>query len=403
MPYNPEDISTIDALIGYSCVNERGASEFKLPGYFRGVSSELLEPYSFITVRDERGRGLEGVKVEVENVFNDVEVVFTDSEGKAIVSLGQLRRIDLFKDKVGKRYEYVSDQTTFDLVIDMPKVFQWEGIGILSSGTFLDQDAQAFLNATKPFYLANYYDLIGKTEEQFDSDINNLFVSAKDYALWNDLGAFYPFVGGTADSHKFNAKDPRDLDEAFRITWFGGLSHGINGVQGNGVNGYGNTHFRILTHVGSVANTHMSFYSRTIDALAGDFRDMGSYQNPGIPYTINRLIIRFTGNNFYHGQGTGNVYGTPNIVTHGLFLATRDNNSNYLVTFAGTESLISAPFFANSDRNVYILAECQSNNSVVGFSNKEAAFASIGSAVNDRKDQFKTFVQDFQISMGRAV
>ena len=61
--------------------------------------------------------------------------------------------------------------------------------------------------------------------------------------LWDKIGAIYPYLGGTADSHKFNAKDPRDLDAAYRITWYGGMSHDSNGIVPNGANAYGNTHF----------------------------------------------------------------------------------------------------------------------------------------------------------------
>jgi hypothetical protein len=53
--------------------------------------------------------------------------------------------------------------------------------------------------------------------------------------------ALYPFVGGTAGTHKFNFVNPLDTDAAFRIVWFGGVTHNANGVTGNGANAYGNT------------------------------------------------------------------------------------------------------------------------------------------------------------------
>ena len=52
------------------------------------------------------------------------------------------------------------------------------------------------------------------------------------------MKALYPFVGGTATSHKFNLKDPRDLDAAFRLQFNGGWTHNSNGVTPNGTNGY---------------------------------------------------------------------------------------------------------------------------------------------------------------------
>jgi hypothetical protein len=49
-------------------------------------------------------------------------------------------------------------------------------------------------------------------------------------------------VGGTASSQKYNLKDPRDLDVAYRLTFGGGWSHGSFGIEGNGVNTYADTH-----------------------------------------------------------------------------------------------------------------------------------------------------------------
>lgn len=51
------------------------------------------------------------------------------------------------------------------------------------------------------------------------------------------LKAAYPFVGGTADQHKYNLINPLDSDAAFRLTYSGTVAHTANGIQGNGVDG----------------------------------------------------------------------------------------------------------------------------------------------------------------------
>jgi len=53
--------------------------------------------------------------------------------------------------------------------------------------------------------------------------------------------AIYPFVGGTADAHKWNLKDPRDNDSAFRLSFFGGWTHAATGAKPNGTTGYAKT------------------------------------------------------------------------------------------------------------------------------------------------------------------
>jgi hypothetical protein len=94
----------------------------------------------------------------------------------------------------------------------------------------LDPDAEAFLLAA------------GITDATITSAIDNLVLSLKADSIWTKMTALYPFVGGTASTHKFNLKDPRDLDAAFRLTFVGSPTHDANGMQGNGSSQYANTH-----------------------------------------------------------------------------------------------------------------------------------------------------------------
>jgi hypothetical protein len=94
----------------------------------------------------------------------------------------------------------------------------------------VDPDAQAFITAA------------GITDPTQQSAINTLVVDLKSDGLWTKMIAIYPLVGGTASSQKYNLKDPRDLDVAYRLTFGGGWSHGSFGIGGNGVNTYADTH-----------------------------------------------------------------------------------------------------------------------------------------------------------------
>jgi hypothetical protein len=116
MGYTPDDISTIDAFIGYSSVNERGASEFKLPGYFEGVSSEIAYTYTLVSVLDGRNRPLEGVSITAVDTPNSnfVEEV-TDANGSAIIAVSFYDKIILKKDKVFQEFDVsYSSQLTFN-------------------------------------------------------------------------------------------------------------------------------------------------------------------------------------------------------------------------------------------------------------------------------------------------
>jgi len=56
------------------------------------------------------------------------------------------------------------------------------------------------------------------------------------------IKALYPFVGGSTTSHKFNLINPADSDSAFRLTFYGTITHDSLGVKGDGTSGYFDTH-----------------------------------------------------------------------------------------------------------------------------------------------------------------
>jgi hypothetical protein len=95
-----------------------------------------------------------------------------------------------------------------------------------------DPSATAFINAA------------GITGFTNQNAINNLVVGLKTNNLWNKMIIVYPFIQGTATSNKYNLKDPRNTDDAFRINWYGGMSFNQSGITStNTINGYGNTHW----------------------------------------------------------------------------------------------------------------------------------------------------------------
>ena len=121
--------------------------------------------------------------------------------------------------------------------------------GIISSsgGVSFDADALAFITA------ASITDNTQKTA------INTLVTDLKTYGIWSKMKAIYPFVGGTESQHRFNLKDPRALDGAFYITFYGGMSHSNLGIVPNGTTAYADTKFNPTGNL-SVNNAHISSY-----------------------------------------------------------------------------------------------------------------------------------------------
>jgi hypothetical protein len=97
--------------------------------------------------------------------------------------------------------------------------------------TCADPDAVAFLSAA------------GITDPTISTAICNLVIGLKADGLWTNMQALYPFVGGTATQHKYNLKDPRDLNAAYRLTFLGGVTHNSNGAIFNGSNGLADTNY----------------------------------------------------------------------------------------------------------------------------------------------------------------
>ena len=129
----------------------------------------------------------------------------------------------------------------------------------------VDPDAQAFITAAA---------ITNPTQQ---AAINTLVVDLKGYSIWSKMKALYPFVGGSASSHKFNLKDPRDLNAAFRLVFSGGWTHNSNGITGNGVNTEANTKLVNNAHL-TATNGSFGFYLRnTQSANVYDFSPGGFF------------------------------------------------------------------------------------------------------------------------------
>ena len=117
-------------------------------------------------------------------------------------------------------------------------------LGWRSPVTNLDLDATTFLTAASI------------TDSTQSSAINTLVKDLKRFGLWNKIKAFYPFVGGTPESHKWNLKDPRDSNDAYRLTFSGGWTHSSTGAKCNGSNTSADTFLSLRTVFGSTSTQH---------------------------------------------------------------------------------------------------------------------------------------------------
>ena len=157
----------------------------------------------------------------------------------------------------------------------------------INYNSLFDQNAQSFITA------ASITDFIQQ------SAVDTLVKDLKKYNLWSKMKAIYPFVGGTASSHKFNLKDPRDVDGAFRLVFTGGWTHTLNGVQGNGSNNVGNTNIvanTILSSTNGNQNAYdfgytqfgLALYSSSSYFMWGSLTSASGSYSPGM-FTVSRI------------------------------------------------------------------------------------------------------------------
>lgn len=258
----------------------------------------------------------------------------------------------------------------------------------------VDADAQAFLTAA------------GITDPTISGAINTLVVQMKADNIWTKMKAIYPMVGGTASTHKFNLKDPRDLDAAFRLSFAGGWTHSANGALPNGTNAYANT-FLIAPNNGIFTRTsHLSYYSRTEAAgSVSQFYEIGSGNFTGSElYAL--FIRRAAGNGAYDsGSSVNNRNSFTNTDGRGFYLGKVNNDITSKVFKNGaliaTKTIIDDIYI--SPYNIY-LGGFNEQNSALYYSNRECAFASIGTGLSDTESaNFYTAVQAFQTTLNRQV
>jgi hypothetical protein len=252
----------------------------------------------------------------------------------------------------------------------------------------LDPNASAFLTAT------------GITDPTITNAVNSLCIDLKKYGVWDKMKAIYPFVGGTATTHKFNLKDSRDLNAAFRLSFSGGWTHSSNGATPNGTNGYANTFFNPSVNL-TASSSHATFYSRTNFAPASpaDKCFYGVLKNPN--YFIADLYLSNYTTGYTHSGSV--TYNALNTGSTGLIMVKNVGGTQKFLR-NNTTIHTSTPLSAYANDNIYLNALNNNGISVINYSPYQCAFASFGDGLtDDEASNLYYSVQKFQTTLGRQV
>jgi hypothetical protein len=253
-------------------------------------------------------------------------------------------------------------------------------------GLTTDADAQAFITAA------------AITDATQQSAIDTLVKGLKTDGVWTKMKAIYPFVGGTATTHKYNLKDPRDLDAAFRLVFNGGWTHSSTGATPNGVNGYADTY---LAPSGNLAqnDSHASVYSRT-NSLILNQMDLGcGYTGNNADLYLSCYYSSTLGaiSNINGSSYGGNASNTNSL---GFFLSQRTTSTSTTIyqnnTAIKTHSQISTTPSA--------LSINLARNTTSEYGARQLAFVTFGSSfTTTERTNLYTRVQAFQTALSRNV
>jgi hypothetical protein len=256
--------------------------------------------------------------------------------------------------------------------------------GIIGSSVTVasgDADALAFFTAA------------GITDTTQKTAVNTLVTDLKAANIWTKMKALYPFVGGTASAHKFNLKDPRDLDDAYRIIFNGGMTHSNLGMISNYTTSYADTRLIPSTALSSLFSQHVSVYSQTSTASpTNNTNSIGEWQD-GTRAML--MKIRNLSNVFSWEVGNGGA-STSNTDAKGFYLGSVVANNSIKLYKNNTNVATNTATFSGS---------LPTQMQPIGKNeNKTFSFVSIGDGLTGTEAaNFYTAVQSYQTTLNRQV
>jgi hypothetical protein len=303
--------------------------------------------------------------------FGSTVGYFTGSIGNITVNNADLGGLD-----VNKNYNALASR--FSLPVRRP--------------TVTDADAFAFIEAA------------GIVDPTQQSAINSLVLGLKSNSLWTKMQVIYPFIGGTAYTHKFNLKNPLPLNTAFQATFAGDLTHTSFGIGSGSFTGYADSNFldtRDFTDISS--SLHVSVYGTTTNNVRG--RNLPFHNDRTSAFGSRGIHFQPNSDLDNRVQAYGGEMSLPAGTTLGFSVVTR--TTSLLSAFyhrkpSQTVNLSNSSTFARLfvEYNIRFLSSYYgSSGQTIGL-----GFASIGTGLSQTDaENLYTLVQTYQTALGRQV
>jgi hypothetical protein len=242
----------------------------------------------------------------------------------------------------------------------------------------IDADAQRFIDSS------------GITDFTQRFAVNNLVIQLKNSSLWTKFLAIYPMVGGSANTTKWNLRDPVDSDSGYRLTFHGTPVYAGTGVLFPATSDYADTH--LSDELLNYNDNSISYYSGTQNNVNG--YDMGCYDRAS-PYNEMAIYNSTDASNWFGYYD----FGPKPAITKGLFMVsvTASNVSRYENgAIKNSSDAAPVPGFTGLPILIGSVSGAPSSGA------RECALASIGDGLTDAEAlTFYNIVQNFESSLGR--
>jgi hypothetical protein len=202
-----------------------------------------------------------------------------------------------------------------------------------------------------------------------------------------------------ASQMKYNLKDARDLDAAFRLTWSGGWTYSATGATPNGTNAYADSKLVPTTSL-SQDNTHISFYSRTNTVV--DSYDMGAAQASYVYLLGLSMKINATSSANFINDLLPFDYAVADSL--GLQIVSRQLSTEIKVNRnALTRQTISKSSITAPSNSIY-LGALNLGGTAARFANRQVSFSTIGNGLTDQESfLLNQIVEKYQVALSRGV
>jgi hypothetical protein len=288
-----------------------------------------------------------------------------------------------YTGSIGSLFVYNSDVPNTQLVQNYNAFATRFGLqSSLFFPTSVDADAFKFIE------VANITNLTQVTA------INNLVAELKTNNLWNKMQVIYPFIGGTAYSHKWNLKNPADSDDAFRIQYVGSVGHSSNGVTSTG--GYIETYFNPSDITPPSSSLHFSANIHATSSTSNYYLLGNAWLSDLMLTTGEGTLTRF--NSFQSYAQLSDSYDK-----RGFYVVSRETVSSatlYRYIQSGNFTNTNSNTFSNSTNTSIKILNVPSKTTYDGIVN----FVTFGSGLSvGETSTLNTIVRNFNTTLSRNI